>query len=474
MVSEKAAIEFVASGRAVAHFHEIFSLHPKQAQSLASQRPLDLSLWGIGTGKSYLMGLKKLLNGLRNPGCRSGLLGRTFVKDVQKVLGPEFEAHVQTFLDATGVNLVRSQNKSEHTYTLLNGHIIDKEAYERLDKIRGSTWSDAVVDEIEVAGVDPLLAMTTILGRLRHPKTQFKQLCISTTPKGLRGTVAHFIDATRRGDDRYHVSHATVYDNPFYDPMQLEILKAAMSPREFRQECLAEVMMPTSGAIPEYDEKRHVIHWSWQPKLPWALFVDWEPSGYMGAVQIVPCSNKPYGYQWVVAREKLMPHSTLQGMRDAVERFIDECGGPPVFAACDRSANDAGDIQAFWLRKYLNRYECSTRWCETKAQQSIVNGMRKVQFMLDPPESDVPLLVFSDELDSQPGSVPPVMPIRDSMLQLRRKHDAEGNILPAIERNTPPTHSTDALRYLVEVGSHRGDLHGGRRLRATDVVAAAA
>ncbi len=438
--------------------------YPKQRQFLRSTTRYSLFLGGRGTGKSHGLGFKAFILAFLNPGCPGILLSRSY-NELHSVLLPYFFEACRLFKDATGIDVIAHHNRSLQILTLINGAKVYLRSWDRVDRVRSYTVGWICLDEIEYGSARPMYAFQTIGATLRHPLAQLPQFCMATTPNGLTGVTAHFVsrqrDEQREDPDRrrYHATRATVYDNPYVDDEFREGLRLSMTERDWRQEGLGEILGPKAQVFVEYDEARHIVPWSWDRRLPYMLLVDWGTShAYWAMVQIRPSTNG-YGYQWVVAREHKLEDVGPMDVRRSIDRAVAEIGRSPAFCASDRAVK----VQRAWLTGRFGS-ESIVQTCETKSEQDIRRGLTMLRFMLDPPEDDEPLLVFSNELPNHLHIAG--RGILGAMVNLRYKRDGEGNLTNIVHKDNINDHPVDAIRYGVVTSAPFAEFHGGDVLRA--------
>ena len=436
-------------------FFDIFPCYPAQRAFIGGRLRTTnhLFLGGVGTGKTKGLCYSAVLMSKLNPNTDIGFFGRTG-RDCTTTLIPMFMDAVEQYQDATGDVLIdgKGYNRTTRIATVKGGGRILFRPYDRIDKVRSLTLSVALIDEIEFASVPSREAFMVIQARVRAPGAPFRQLKIATTPDGLQGCTAHFLDRQQQADRSYRCVRATVYDNPFVDDEYRENLKAACTPRQWRQEGLGEILKPTNAVFSEYDESVHVIPYSW-PKnshKPWILAVDWGTSNAFFAAIVIEDDGR-----WVVAYEEKHEDTSRAAFRNALVKFVRSRATEPVLIAPDRAVPDennwaVGTFRNSWVR-----------WMKDKSEQAIINGIEAVRYMLDPMDGD-PLLYFSDSLAGP--VVQQKRGIRSALTHYRNKRDAEGNATNEPYKCNIFDHPCDALRYAVVAGADRKDFHGGRFL----------
>lgn len=458
----------------------MFGLYPEQEDFvLGSSRFYQGWVAGRGTGKSFVVGgVKALICCIRNPG-RAGPLGRTqkcpgavFARTMDEArdpLGEYFDDALSRFEEVTGIGLLSSFRASTDTRTLVNGASMRLRSWGRDDTLKKSgrspTYAWAGMDEVMFGDVDSQRAVMTVTGAIRHPLAQEPQLYWATSPDGYRGIVAHSMQGWASGDPDFYLTTATVFDNPYVDDRYRRTLKAGCTPRQWLAEGLGKVLRPLRVVYSEYDERKHVKPWVWDPTLPWVLIVDWgETYGYVGAVQIVTVENyrNPSGTElpcgsWIVAREWPMVDGNRPTQRRSIERAIRELGYPRD-AAADRAIPEEND----WLEGAVGP-SCPVHIIHSTDVMRRSWGIGAVQWMFEPP-SGVPLLYVADSLND--AMDPRLGTMRASLqgYQYRQHRLDNGELVTGSkpEENSPASHACDALRYGISCTLWDDDLHGGR------------
>lgn len=459
--------------KVVANWWDIFpTTYPAQRRAVTgSNRPVQMFIGGRATGKSWVSQLKALWLSIRNPGqlrpdgsilpCPGAICGRT-MKEVEDKLEPYLLEHVRSFQERTGVNLIRSYSAKHQRYTLINGAWIYKLSYGRADslkKLRGYTLAWMVFDEIEHAEVDSAAVFDIAGFCLRHPLAEEPCFAAYTSPAGLRGLTARVARLRRANDPTVHVTTATVYDNPHVDDAFRERMKRGCSPSMWAQEGLGHILRPAEVVYKEYDEKKHVIPWTWNMSLPWVLGIDWgERDGHMVAIQVDPTNGR-----WVVAREALMVDGSRPRQRDMIRQMMADIGYPPYMIGADRAITSENN----WLYgSFGSQCRGGIETFKNSEHQLRSWGIGAVQFMLDPGDRDEPRLFFSSSLAATLDAHE--VPLRTAVQQYRwlkqRLDTGEVIVTNRAEENTPNTHPCDSLRYIIGVSVWDTYLHGGEAL----------
>lgn len=478
------AVDPVAAAEAEAaalevDFGSMFDLYPQQLEfCCGSDAAIEGLVGGRGTGKSYVFaGPKPLILSLRNPGqrfasgriqpCPGALYARTKDESLD-VHAPYFEEALARWYDETRIQLLASYSALMTRYTLINGATVSLRSYGRADTLkrqgRSPTWAWCGFDEGMFADVDSQVVFMTLAATLRHPLTRERKLYWTTSPDGLRGVVAHCHKLWVNGDPGIFLTTATTFDNPHVTDEYRETLRASCTERQARAELYGEVLRPLHTVYAEYDERKHIIPWTWNRHLPWILAVDWgETWGWFGAIQVVtapdyinPADGKHYPEgTWVVSKEWPMTDGNRPEQRRMIRRAVEELG-IPMHACADRAVPPEND----WLAELLAP-DCSVHTLMKKDHQRRSWGIAIMQYSLAPP-SGPPRLYFARELNDDPD--PKCGCIRAGMGAYKYKmsrFDGEQQISTDPEENTPATHSCDGVRMAKACLVYEEELHGG-------------
>lgn len=470
-------------------FFDVMPCHAKQRQFITAGRRFCYFLGGIGTGKTKAATRLALYKSLEQSGETGLLLGRTG-RDLQTTLIPSLFEDLDLFGERTGIQLVDEFSRGNQIITLINGSRIILRPYDRVDKLRGINCAWAGADEIEYCLGDPLYSFNTIAGRIRQGKPDLRQLFITSTPNGLRGVVAHFLAKQQEKSSMYHVTHATCFHNPWiFDPdpcikcsgtgkigsdscewcggvgqasEYIDALREGTSKRMFRQEALGMVLKPMSAVFDEFDESRHVISWHWDHSIKnWGLGIDWGTNhAYMVAVQFLEREERVGGKllpagSWVVADERKFEGVSRETFRQEVVKFIKSKRSLPYWIATDRAVKSENS----WIKSAFPQVD-HTKWCESKDDQNVKDGLACMSYMLDPFEGR-PRLYFSDQLEK--GVLKQGRGIRGAMVNYCYKTDPRDRsiILDILDKDNVNDHPVDALRYLVVTTARHEIIHGG-------------
>lgn len=440
-----------------------WALYAKQAQFAFNPALFSLFLAGVGAGKTHALTAWVIARALRNPNATGALLGRTSV-DLATVLLPNLFDRLDEIRNSSGINLIRNYDKGQGKLSLINGAEILFRPFNRIAKLRGTTFTFIGLDEAEFSEAPPdeIWAVTT--GRLRG-KGPCPGLAAATSPNGLRGITrkfvdaqGHYADAVAKGDKDaakawacWHVTCATSHDNPYLPPHFFDALNS-LSKRRYQQEVEGKVLRPLHSVLPLED--RHLVPWRWQdwPSLPRVYGVDW---GTQGAHVAVMAQVQPNG-TWTVADELIVDDAPRGKFQDQLHRWIDGHGrAPPALIGVDRAAPVENGI--------LERHYRSTpvRWMESREEQRVTEGLEMVRDLLDPVDGDPKLRFATSLAQVNGGQTAPILPaLRGYVYHL----DVDGVPTTRPRKDNINDHAVDALRYAVRGSADVPHLHGGRTL----------
>jgi hypothetical protein len=446
----------------------VFGPHT-EAGCPAYQGALTARRWGKNIGLTRKIVLLLFLNpGDLDEPVWGGLFGRT-VKEAEKRLLRPVLAELRRIKRDLGVDMMPRWNKAAQELVFPNGAGIILASYGKQDALqrnRGDTLGWAAVDELERSFMSIEDVLSVIGVAISDHRARHSCFVWLSSPNGLAGMARKHHEAWQRGDRRFWLVTGTIFDNPFLSPDQVQAIKAGLSKRMWLQEGGGVCLAPGSVVFVEYDERKHVVDYEWDPSHLTLISVDWGTSkGSMGAIKVTPDGR------WIVAREKVVVETSPAQYRQEVLDFIEECyhddgGRLPHRITCDSMPKD----ERKWLANtFSGRTE--VKWLRKDQEQGIGWGLNLISFMLDPAADDLETsLFFASSLD--PDTDPLTMGIRGSMAMYgyARERIDTGEV---VATNTPSKkggadHAIDWLRYAVCKGRKDKMLHGGRELPFND------
>ena len=435
----------------------------KQALFINSHAFFNLFLAGVGAGKTHALCAWVLTRAIRNPEATGALLGRTSV-DLGTTLLPCLFDRLEDLREATGINWIRSYDKGNAKITLLNGSEILFRPFNRIQKLRGPSWTFAALDEVEFAEAPPEEIWTVVTGRLRG-HGPCPGLACATSPNGLRGITKKFVDAQRqfldakaKGDlggmrtwGMYHTVTATSFDNPHNPPHFFESLRS-MSKRRYQQEVEGRVLRPLHTVLTL--EPRHLIDWDWRsnPTLQRVYGVDWGTQDHHVALM----AQVRHDGTWVVCDQLVCDGIPRGQFQNKLHAWIESHGrAAPALIGVDRAAPAENGI--------LERHFRSSRvaWMESREEQKVTEGIEMTRDLMEPLDGE-PKLLFAQSLPQVvTGLTAGIVPaLRGYCYHL----DDQGQPTTRPKKDNTTDHAVDALRYCVRASAEMAHLHGGRTL----------
>lgn len=432
---------------------------------------------GRGRAKSYALSRKALilswLNAPVDPGLPvwGGIFGRT-MKEVHHKILPVIYQDAAEIREHYGVDMMPRLNKEDQTLHWPNGssaYILSYEDPKELNKGRGYTMGWALVDEADqhnTVSTDQILAVVNFA--VRDPRAKHQCIVWASSPNGLRGFHRLHHEAWIRNDPNYFLVGGTMFDNPYFDPAQIEMIKGGTSKRLWLQEGLGVCLTPRNVVFGEYNERRHVRPYTWDPYAKTLIFVDWGTShAYVFAVQV---SGEG---RWMVARERKVVDTTYPRFRAIVEQFVDECtalsgGRPPYMMGGDGAVRS----EMLWMHnKYGPVCEGGVHQLSKDMEQRLDWGLALISSMLDPADGSKPRLYFAADLSASTDDS--LMGLRGAMVSYTyatfRTETGEVVLTSTPSKKNNADHPIDALRYAICSSVFDDDLHGGKTMPYLDL-----
>lgn len=435
---------------------------------------------GRGLGKSFALGHKVTvlaqLNAPPDPTLPlwGALFGRT-MKEVHHKLLPIVFQDAAEIREHYGVDMMPRLNKEDQTLHWPNGaaaYILSYEDPKELNKARGYNLGWAVIDEADqhtTISTEQLLAVVNFA--VRDPRALHQCICWASSANGLRGFHRLHHEAWLRGDRNFFLVGGTIFDNPYFDPAQIELMRSGTSKRLWLQEGLGVCLTPRNVVFGEYAERKHVRPYntdSADGDTKLVIFVDWGTShAYVGAAHVHITGR------WVVFAERKEVDTTYPRFRKIVERFVREAvarsgGRDPYFMACDGAVRS----ETLWLKNtYQGMCEGGVEALPKDWEQRLDWGLALISSMLDPADGTKPRLYFSSELNASTEDA--VMGLRGAMVSYTyatfRTEVGETVLTGTPSKRNNADHPIDALRYAVCCSAFDAELHGGKTLPFLDI-----
>ena len=232
-------------------------LHPKQSEFVSSTKKKKLLNWGRRSGKTFAVGYDVYPDLWNRDDARVSYYApnRDDARDIswedfKDLFEPITLSLNETLLEIKVKNKYYGQEGRKGTSLL---KLYGWEAVKNSDKGRGVENDVVVLDECAffpmfVEKFEKVIEPTLLTSKGR--------LVVTSTPNGFN----HFYDMYNHAltDDEWFVSHATSYDNPHNDPLDLDKLRENKSPDAFAQEYMADFRKQTGLVYKEFDRVRHM------------------------------------------------------------------------------------------------------------------------------------------------------------------------------------------------------------------------
>lgn len=409
-----------------------------------------LFLAGIGAGKTVWSMAECVMLAIANPGCLGAVTAPTY-DQVVNVLLPEWTALTDA-MAANGYPLVRRFIRSMSEAHLVCGGRVLFRSFSKVDHLRGFSLAWAAIDESEVS-MNPIRVWDVLQGRLRDPRANIRQIHCTTTPQGLRGVPAMFVEARNKANGiknpeersralRQHWScTATSHLNTHLPDGYIEALSNSYSKRQYEQEVMAKILKPSTAVWPEFLTENHVRPWTYDPSLPYSIAADWgHQYPHVLWIQQAPDSS------WIVFDEFCDDQIPRDHLRHAIKERCKMLGRDPEHAVADRAVKS----EMAWLthafpRTWVHRMR-------TKLEQSVNRGIEVVRALLDPIEGP-PRLYLSHGLAASQAR----RGLIRCMSNYRYRMRADGNIQVGQPfKDNVHDHGADCIRMFA-VGVIEGD-----------------
>lgn len=266
--------------------------------------------------------------------------------------------------------IIKRDEKIENCWYLINGSRVFLRSADNPDTLRGATLDGVCLDEASL--------MPKLVWDIAIQRTAVKQgkIYIATTPRGNNWLFQEVYK--RREDPAYHVVKWTSRENPAFDDVEFERIRATSDPRWFAQEYEAEFVGFGGLVFPEWDYTTFVSDsLEVDPKLPIYWGVDFGISNptFVSYFQVIPEGD---GIVCVV------DEYWAQGMPlpNAIEGALERCLRMPEFAACDPSGRARDLIAGIGAIDVLKQYGIPVRykkdWNIAKQRMMAINEMHKL------------------------------------------------------------------------------------------------
>jgi hypothetical protein len=413
------------------------------------QTSFKLFCAGVGSGKTLFSVYELLAYAIMNPGCSGIALGPTFDLCVSTLL-PEFEAAVEK-MHAAGYPIVRRFVRSRLEAELVCGGNIAWRSFSKIENMRGRTCAYATIDESEVS-FDPGYIWNVLQGRLRDPRARVRGLWATTTPKGLRGIPALFVERRHEARGlppaerntelrRWFTIKASSLSNTHLPSDYIKNMERSYSKRMFRAEVMGDVLKP-QAAVFQWNRDSHVRPYQHNVQTPYAISCDWGHSN----PHALFIAELPDGA--LIVFDEMCPEGGTSSHRFR-QMIVDRCaqyGRPPQWAIGDRAVRS----EMSWLMGQFPAAHVSRM--RSREEQSIVSGIAVVNSLLDPVQGDAMLYLSSGVAARQDRRA-----LVKAMLNYRYKQKSDGTIdTMRPYKDSITDHAADCLRMACVVLAEQG------------------
>lgn len=215
---------------------------------------------GKGAGKTLSCAREAIRLAVLNRGCLGVVTAPTY-----RMLEGSTERTLMALFDntmrATKVSLVKRYRKSQKLLQLVNGsEILFLSLDAGAQRLEGLDLAWFWVDEAGgLSDGQGRAVWNELCARLRSTLAVRHCGIVSTSPKGRRGVVGHFVEAVERKDPDYEIIRSWSTKNPFLPPGFVARMRANYSDREIRQEIYGEILDNEGTVYAEaYREEVHV------------------------------------------------------------------------------------------------------------------------------------------------------------------------------------------------------------------------
>jgi hypothetical protein len=267
-------------------------------------------------------------------------------------------------------------------------------------------------------------------------------LWATTTPKGLRGIPALFVErrhAARgmavaerdRELKRWFSIKASSLSNSYLPRDYITNMERSYSKRMFRAEVMGDVLKPQS-AVFQFSRDDHVRPYRHNRETPYAISCDWGHSN----PHVLFMAQLPDGA--LIVFDEMCPDGGTN--RDRFRQMIvDRCaqyGRPPEWAIGDRAVRS----EMAWLMGQFPAAQVSRM--RSREEQSIISGIAVVNSLLDPVQG-APMLYLSTDVAGRQDR----RALVKAMLNYRYKQMADGTIdTMRARKDGVSDHACDCLR----------------------------
>lgn len=342
---------------------------------------------GIGTGKSTSAVVEDMICMLCNPGTRALIVAPTYDQALH-VLLPIFLAFCE-LMERAGYPLLRKFYWSQMRAELIDGGEVFFRSVSKIGNLLGFQFATIHLDESETIA-NPELVWETLTGRCRQ-LANFRQMLGTSTPRGPRGVIGIFQNAREKYDtleereklrSRYFFVRATTLENPHLPPDYIESLQRTFSKAGWDQEVLAKILRPEAAVYSEFDRARHEFAWR-DGKAKFIAHLAKAGVEY----DVVYDPGQTYAHVLWIARfadmdvvfdEICEDNITVDRLHADIIARCSALARPPTGFVLDRAVKR----ERAWAWETFPQSQIMI--CESRTEQSIVEGISVVKTLLDP------------------------------------------------------------------------------------------
>lgn len=222
-------------------------LHDKETQFLIAR-------WSRQCGKTVLAEVM-MIEYLCKPNTFNAYISPSFAQ------GKKVFSELMTLLE--GTNLIKSANASDLKIESIYGSTLKFFSMESPTAIRGNTISGLLVlDEAAFfalqlpSGEDPYYNVIYPIIKARKPK-----VLVISTPNGKQGMFYDLYLKAINGEKGYKEITATIYDDDFISPKEIEELKKGYPPLAFSQEFECKFLSNALTVFPDFEDCFDIDEW---------------------------------------------------------------------------------------------------------------------------------------------------------------------------------------------------------------------
>tara|TARA_Y100000310_G_scaffold334529_1_gene414533 strand:- start:544 stop:2103 length:1560 start_codon:yes stop_codon:yes gene_type:complete len=396
---------------------------------------------GIGSGKTLAGCIEALVLMVLNPGANGCIISPSYSQSLE-IIWPKLELYFDQMARA-GFPLLKRYRKSMAVADLVCGGRVYMRSTLKIETVRGFDMGWFYLDESSSVPGGGEYAFDVLMGRLRHPLGVHRQGFVTTTPKGLAGIPLRFKNMRSQADTeddeeakkirrQWFCVRVSSVVNTHLPAGYIESLARGLSKREFDQELNAILLKPSHTVFgDEFSRTSHCIPYTFLPGQEYWTFIDWGHSPHLlFAAQLNADS-------WIVFDEWHEDIHHLGHQKTEITKRIEKLGRPPVAFAVDRADRRMNSWLAY-------EYQGSGVYkCQSKAEQSIDDGISTLRSLLQPADQPEPRLLFSQSLVKN-GERGIIWCLENYRYRLRR--DGSIDVSSPLKDNRSD-HGCDALRY---------------------------